>query len=331
MSLSLEDAAKLGGSDVATVLEMNPYESRLGLYARVVSALDGRALPDNGNSTTRRGKHLERAVLALYAEETGSDMLGSKRLTHPRLPFLRASLDDRARRAGVCAVEGKTCNMRQAHQWGEAGTDQIPQRYLLQATFYGGVADACGEVDTPDVDLAALVGGDLRVYVVRFDAELFSMLEAAMERFWKDHVLPRRPPPVTEPMRDADAAGALYPRHSGEQKHWEELATEEQRAVREWLKARARLKRAEMRAAGAEAVLKMALGTTPKVYGLPASTGARSISWRKNKDGRETDWRAVARELSDLSDSVVQEIIKKHTKETVGARPLRVTETREEE
>lgn len=336
MSLSLEDAAKLGGSDIAGILGLSPWQTPLSIYARVVSALDGRALPHEDSATKRRGRHLEAAVLRLYEEETALTVVPTPGTPSLSRPYFRASLDavafDGTFSGPRRVVEVKTAGLSEVRNWGDAGTDDVPQQYLFQTAWYLGHALQTRMVDLETADVAALVGGDLRVYVVRLDAELFSMLEAAMERFWKDHVLPRRPPPVTEPLRDADAAGALYPRHSGDERHWDTLGTEEQRAVRDWLKARARLKRAELRAAGTEAVLKMALKDTPKVYGLPESTGARSVSWRQNKARQETDWKSVAAWLKPhVGLPEYNTIVDSCTTAKDGARPLRVTETREED
>jgi predicted phage-related endonuclease len=304
----------------------------LSIYARVVAALEGRAVADADDAPKRRGRHLEGAVLRLYAEETGASVEESVKLTHPRLPFGRASLDGVADREGLCrVVEVKTAGLSEVRQWGDPGSDQIPQGYVFQTQWYAGVAKACGQTDVDDVDVAALVGGDLRLYVVPFDPELFAMLEAALERFWKDHVLPRRPPPVTEPLRDVDAIGVLYPRHSGNERHWETFASEEQRAILAYLDARTARMAAQKAEAETEAALKLLLKDTPKVYGLPSSAGAKSLTWRQSKAGAVTDWRAVAGELSDLNDSVVRSIVAKYTTTKEGARPLRVTATKEEE
>lgn len=332
MTLSREDAARLGGSDLAGLMGLSPWQTPLSIYARVLNALEGRNVADVDSGPKRRGRHLESAVLRLYAEETGARVEESVKLTHPRLSFGRASLDGVALRENLHrVVEVKTAGLSELRQWGEAGTDEIPQNYVFQTCWYAGVAKACGQTDVDDVDVAALVGGDLRLYVVPFDPELFAMLEAVVERFWKDHVLPRRPPPVTDPLRDVDAIGALYPRHSWEERHWETFASEEQRAIMDYLKARARLKRAEMRAAGAEATLKLLLKDTPKVYGLPPGTGAKSLTWKRNKDGTETDWRAVAERLAKhVRVDWYKEIVQEFTTAKDGARPLRVTETREE-
>jgi len=334
MSLSPEDAARLGGSDLAGLLGLSQWQTPLSIYARVVSALEGRHREDKANAQQVRGNIMERAVLEVYARNTGARLMPGPKLTHPGMPFVRASLDGLAERNGVIVVDAKTISASERHHFGEEGTDQVRQDILFQQTLYIGIGTRTGHVTRPaaDVPVLGLNGADPVVFTIGFDPELFTMLEAALERFWVDHVLPRRPPPVTEPLRDVDAVGALYQRHTGDERHWDTLGTEEQRAVRDYLKARARLKRAEMRAAGCEAALKLALKETSKMFGLPAGTGAKSISWKKNKDGTDTDWRAVAERLGKhVRPDWYREIVQEFTTTKEGARPLRVTAAREEE
>lgn len=334
MSLPPEDAARLGGSDVAAILGLSQWGTPLTVYARVVSALEGRYRPDKPDAYQARGTILERAVLEVYAERTGAKLLPGPKLIHPDMGWVRASLDARAERDGVIVVDAKTVAASERHHFGEEGSDQVRQDILFQMTTYIGIGMKTGHITRPaaDVPVLGLNGADPVVFTVGWDAELFAMLEAAMDRFWTDHVLPRRPPPVTEPIRDVDAIGALYPRHSGEQKHWEEFASEEQRAILAHLDARAARIAAERAEAEAEAALKLMLKDVGKVYGLPASTGVKSLTWRKNKDGMETDWRKVAEHLRAHVGSVEYDtILKKFTTTKEGARPLRVTAAKEEE
>jgi predicted phage-related endonuclease len=333
MSLSAEDAAKLGGSDLSALLGLSQWGTPLTIYARVVSALEGRSMVDADDAQKRRGRHLEGAVLRLYAEETGATVEESVRLTHPRLPYGRASLDGVALRDNLYrVVEVKTAGMSEVRQWGEAGTDQVPQSYLFQCSWYAGVARGCGQTDVDDVDLAALVAGDLRVYALPFDAELFALLEGAVERFWTDHVLPRRPPPVSEPSMDVGAAGVLYPRHKGEARDWSACATEEQVAVREWLLAKREREAAERNEKTWEARVKLMLATTPGIKSLPADTGCRRLDWRQNKPSAVTDWRAVAERLREhVTTSRYAEIVGESTTTKEGARPLKAYALKEEQ
>jgi putative phage-type endonuclease len=331
MSLTPEEQAKIGGSDVTAILGLSQWSTPLQLYVRIVSALEGRPLKSEDNGDMRRGRHLERAVLALYAEETGATLLPAASLSQVLKPWARASLDSRAERNGRRVVEVKTAGLTEARKWGEAGTDAVPQAYVFQTTWYVGHALAAGAVDVPEADVAALVAGDLRVYHVGFDAELFAMLEAAAERFWVDYVLPRRPPPPTELLKDVEAVGSLYPRHEGEARQWDALATEEQVAVREYLRARQERKRAEALEAAWEARLKLALGTIPRLEGLPPDTGAKALTWRQNKGRMETDWRAVAERASKhVRPDWYKEIVNEFTTTKDGARPLRVSEREDE-
>lgn len=336
MSLTAEDAARLGGSDIAGLLGLSPWATPLSIYARVVSALEGHYNPDKANAQQARGNIMERAVLEVYAERTGARLLPGPKLTHPSLAFVRASLDSLAEMDGRIVVDAKTIAASERHHFGEEGTDQVRQDILFQMVLYIGIGTRTGHVTRPvaDVPVLGLNGADPVVFTVSYDAELFSMLEAALERFWVDHVLPRRPPPVTEPFRDVDAAGTLYPRSTGNERHWDTLGTDEQRAITDYLTARARLKRAQLRAAGCEAELKLALKETPRVVGLPASTGAKALSWRKNKDGAETDWRTMTQDMGlalNVTPKRYNEFMRRNTTTKEGARPLRVTAAREEE
>lgn len=340
MSLPVEDAARLGGSDLAAVLGLSQWGTPLTVYSRVVSALEGRYRPGKADAYQSRGNIMERAVLEVYAERTGARLLPGPKLTHPDMPFVRASLDSLAERDGRIVVDAKTIAASERHHFGQEGTDQVRQDILFQQVLYIGIGQKTGHVTRPmaDVPVLGLNGADPVVFTIGFDPELFSMLEAAMERFWKDHVLPRRPPPVTDPLRDADAAGALYPRHSGEAHDWNELATPEQVAVREWLLAKHEREEAERHEKVWEARVKLILATTPSLKGLPPDTGARRIDWKQNKPSTVTDWRAVAESLGVLarhgttvSAERYAQLVAENTSTKDGARPLKAYALKETE
>jgi predicted phage-related endonuclease len=330
MSLTDAERRMVGGSDVASLLGDSRWGTPLQLYARIV----GPAQAERTESYLRRGNVLERAVLELYAAETGRRIVteGGK-LTHPRLSYVRCSLDARALvpQEGMCVVDAKTVGAGERKHFGEPGTDQVRRDILYQMQVYLGVGLARGVVDVPkaDVPVLGLSGADLTIYTVDFDAELYGMIEEAIERFWRDHVLPRKPPPATEPLGDLEAVSALYPSHAGDAVRWDALTTEAQQHVADWLKAKARLKRAQLREAGCEALVKMALGSTSEVAGLPESLGLSRLTWRQNKEGTETDWEAVANGLRasvDVSLTTYKEIINRNTTTKPGARPLRAYE-----
>jgi hypothetical protein len=328
--LSLEDAAKLGGSDLAALLGRSPWGTPFTLYARIVSALEGRAVPHEDSAPKRRGRVLEKAVLNLYAEETGARLLPGPKLTHPRLQYVRASLDALADENGVQVVDAKTGGLSEVRKWGEAGTDEVPEYILYQMTWYGGLAGLADVVQRRDSVVAALVGGDLRVYHVPWDGELFGMLEQAVERFWVDHVLPRKPPPMTDPLVELPSIGALYPRHAGDAREWSSLSPEDEDWFRRWLFYRGERKKVEALQKEAEARVRMLLGTTPELSNIPEELGGGRIDYRQNKPRKVTDWNAVADELGNhVSAETYLEAMKKHTTTKDGARPLVVRQKEE--
>lgn len=320
---------------MAGILGLSPWQTPLSIYARIVAAQEGRWLEQADTRETKRGRVLESAVLRLYAEETGLAVSPAPGTPPLKQPHWRMSLDavafEEPNADARRVVEVKTAGLSEVRHWGEEGTDQIPQWYLFQCAWYLGQALWSDMVDVPAADVAALVGGDLRIYRVPFDPELFSMLEAAAERFWKDHVLPRRPPPATEPFRDADAAAALYPKHHGEARDWSELATEEQRAVRNWLAAREARQAAERLEKQCEAQVRLLLASTPSLKGLPPDTGVRRVDWKQNKPSTVTDWKAVAAWLRPhVGLPEYNTILEMCTTTKEGARPLNAYALKEE-
>jgi putative phage-type endonuclease len=318
MSLTPAERKMVGGSDLAALVGDSPWGTPLSVYARIVGDA-----PDEDAASKRRGRHLEAGVRALYCEEMGARMLEHAKAEHPRLKYTRASVDGIAQRAGRRVLEVKTAGLSEMRHWGEAGTDNVPRAYLYQTTWYAGVAGLCGLVDTQEVDVAALIAGDLRVYHVPYDAEMFGLLEEAVERFWVDHVVPRRPPPITSPTVDLGAVNHLYRAHSGGVLLWDSLTPEGQVAFAEYLRAKdAEDAAAELRATW-EVRAKLALGQAPQLVGVPEHLGGGHVDWKQSKGRQVTDWEALAVEFkSHVSPECYEHWKKRHTTTKEGARPF---------
>lgn len=193
----------IGSSDAAAAIGLNPYFTAVELWQekRGVSA------PFEGNESTKWGQLLEPAVRQEYAEQTGRVVrLPQETLVHPHWDFITCHpdgvTDDRRLYEGKCA--------RFPDNWGEPGTDVIPEHYLIQ------VQHALAVTGLAVCDVAVLIGGaDFRIYEVPADPALqVSILEAEQE-FW-DHVQKG-----IQPALDYEAPGAvavlkkLYPGTNG--------------------------------------------------------------------------------------------------------------------
>lgn len=317
MTLTRADLSRIGPSDIGAITRLDPHRTPLSVYARIVAGTE-----QADNPSLSRGRHLEPAVLAMYLERTGAEVLERAAPSRHVGDFWRLSLDGRVNRDGRRVVEVKTAGRSEVGNWGEPGTDQIPQQYIFQTTLYGGMAMALGLVDSADVDVAALVAGDLAVYSVPFSAELFAMLQAAAERFWVDHVVPRKPPPPSEPFADLEALRGLYARENGNARDFASFTTPEQAAILAWLEAKRAKDAAEALCAAAEVQVKLALGECSGVLSLPE--GGR-IDWKQHKAGRVTDWNAAAKAIASrwgVPASDWDAIVKRFTTTKEGARPM---------
>lgn len=185
----------IGGSDVAAMLGLSPWKTPLALYLEKRGEAAGEQ-PDN--EAMAWGRRLEPVVRQAYADATGHEVrVLSDMVRHPTREFMLANLDGfviPASGAPKRVFEAKTA--RTAQGWGEPGSDEIPQQYLLQVQHYLAVTGFAV------ADVAVLIGGsDFRVYEVPEDVELHSMLFDAEAEFW-DRVKRGDPP---EPVTAADA------------------------------------------------------------------------------------------------------------------------------
>jgi predicted phage-related endonuclease len=107
---------------------------------------------------------------------------------HPEYSFLAANIDrwaDNKRRILEC----KTASFLKAKEWGDSGTDQIPESYLIQVAYYAAICDV------PKVDIAVLIGGqDFRIYTYERNRELEDKLIKIACNFWYNQIEKRIPP-----------------------------------------------------------------------------------------------------------------------------------------
>lgn len=165
-------ASGIGGSDIAAVLGLSPWESRFSLWHRKAGTVGDQA----DNDEMSWGRYLEDPIAKWFANQ------------HPELrtwrtgtwrnrdrPWQLANPDRFA--AGRRVVEIKTD--RYADGWGTEGTDEIPVYYRAQVLWY---------LDTLGWDyahIAVLIGGsDPREYIVRYSLEEALFMRAEAEKFW---------------------------------------------------------------------------------------------------------------------------------------------------
>jgi len=270
----IERKRGLGGSDAAAVLGLNPYRTPLDVYLEKRDEVEPADLSDV--IPVQFGIHNEDFVGLLYERHTGAKLVKPRAIRrHKRYPWMLGNFD-RLIKGTRQGLEIKTASSRQAHKWGQPGTDQVPEEYLMQCLHYIEVSGYGGW------DLAVLIdNADFRIYHVERDAELSEMLIEAERDFWQ-RVLDGNPP---DPITLADA-GKLYRIEKGETVTADDGLVRQVNDLRE---LKTWLKEAKQKADDLELEIKKAMGNAVI---LADQYGAQLATW-KSQTSRRLDSKAA--------------------------------------
>lgn len=228
----------IGGSDVAAILGMNRYKTKVDVYedkiatdepedAQSQAAYFGSVLEDvvAQEFSKRTGMKIQRVNKMLRKGEDGWMIANIDRaIVNPEIAG-RVYVYDEARQIETgrqistdMILECKTVSSFIADQWGPSQEDEIvsgkvvtehkiPLYYETQVQWYLGVtgASVCF--------VAVLLGGqDFRIYRVDRDEDVIAALKEHCGKFWRENVLARVAP---DPDTKEDVA-KIFPRDTGE-------------------------------------------------------------------------------------------------------------------
>lgn len=203
-----ERLKRIGASEAASVLGVNPYQSPIELYYRKTGQLP----PEKESLPMKIGKLMEPVLCRLYEDQFGWAIERKQEfVVSKEYPFMAATLDGVT--TGVdgepdTIVELKTANVRRADEWGETGTDEIPLPYLVQVQHQMIVT----RIDLAHV--AVLIGNsDFRVYHVPRHDKLCAKIIDREADFWR--AVEARKPPKDRP-EDAAIFARLAPEFEAE-------------------------------------------------------------------------------------------------------------------
>ena len=177
----------LGASEVAAVMGLDPYRSAADCWLEKTGIAD----PFEGNEATERGNLLEPAILRYAGNEIGKTLTSGVMKIHPG-NLLAANFDAipiEPMNAPDFVVEAKSS--RVAGEYGEPGTDEVPDKVVIQT-------HAQMEVAGPQCRLAYVpiitAGLDFRMYIVQRNQaicdEILRVGTEFMERYVKPRVRP---------------------------------------------------------------------------------------------------------------------------------------------
>ena len=322
----------IGGSDIAALLGLSPNKTPLQLWLNKTGRADDAPTDPDAEERMHWGTVLEDVVARHYAERRDVRVQRiNDTLRHPDVnialanidravlePGSRARWDDKAGRVlGACRLlEVKTAHAlaRNGAEWGNPGSDEVPQAYWLQCQWYLGISGL------PFADLAVLFGGQKFVeYTIPADATLFADLLDEAHGWWQRHVVADTPP---EP-RTEDDARRLWKSHiAGREKIVDATVAEACVAL---AAARTTMKAIEQEEQRQRDIVCSAFGEAEAISYM----GRKLATWKANKDSQKTDWRSVADDLRnavsmDADDPVFRVAVARNTTTTEGARVLRL-------
>lgn len=194
----------IGGSEAATTVNQNPYQTKYGLYLEKRGEIKG----FEGNERTKWGNKLEDIIATEFKEQ--NDLWVQRKnfiLQHDKHDFMIGNIDreifckDRGR--GI--LEIKNTGHFMGKEW---EGDHAPAQYHLQMQHY--LAITGYEYGY----FATLIGGNQYHQIeVQRDNEIIEILEEAEAKFWED-VKAGREPEIGGSNAEEELIKRLYPEAS---------------------------------------------------------------------------------------------------------------------
>lgn len=222
MNAAATDRTKyIGGSDIAAILGISPWKTATALWLdKIKPPIEG----DKNASAKRRGTRLEPYIVDMIRDEQGLVVAArGQRYIDAEFPYFASEIDVEFDVDGTLENgEIKTVHPFKAKEWGEEDTDALPVHYTAQVQWGMGVTRR------KRCRVFALIGDDLRTYVVERDDEIIAGMRQSADEFWQKYVQPLVQPPLDYGHRTAlDTLRKLYPGTNGQtitasamQEHW---------------------------------------------------------------------------------------------------------------
>ena len=173
----------LGSSDMATLFGLNPFQTQYDLWLEKTDRLD-KGLPDK--PWLEAGNDFEPIVLKKAARELGVLRKNQYRSLKGEGIPLASHVDAIALDYDGAPVEAKTNGLfwPTQEQWGEPGTDEIPDRVMIQCQVHL----ACTKASLCFVP-ALFWGLRFSMYQVEADLTIREMIFKRAISWWQKHVI----------------------------------------------------------------------------------------------------------------------------------------------
>ena len=126
----------IGGSDLGAICGLSLYRTALDVY---LEKTNPDIASEVNTDATYWGTALEPLITKEYEKRTGNLVTDTNRFScfvrHQEHHFLACNIDAWIGEHDY-VLECKTAGFTRGKEWGEQGTDQIPESYLIQVAYY---------------------------------------------------------------------------------------------------------------------------------------------------------------------------------------------------
>lgn len=314
---------RLGASEVPAALGLSPYRTALDVFLEKT----GQWVPDPERDSALEeagefGHLLEPVIAEKYRRTAGNvTLMSGETVRHPTLAWAVATPDFVVQGPGKdqpqWLLECKNRSVYLRPQWGEPGTDEVPEVEAVQCYWQM----ACLPT-VPQVDVGVLWGGNsFGTFRLPRNPDLIARLEEVVEEWWERHVVLLVPPPLDGSDRAREYVKQAFQTHSQEV---EPATPEEAEAIARYATLKAQLAEVERAEKEVGTLLRQAIGSRA---GLSAPVGR--VTWKQVKDSAKTDWEAVAKDVGAFNAELLEDSCRRHTRIVPGYRRFLFTPAKE--
>jgi len=197
--------AGIGGSDVSAIVGVNKWSTPLDVWRSKIAPVEDEVnVPDY----IHFGNVLEEPIAQEFQRRSGLAVQRRNKMYVDEGNTCLIANIDRYVTGERAILECKTSSAYMASEWGESGSDEVPDAYICQTLHYMSVTGY------HKCYLAVLLGGqDFRWYNIPYNEKLARHLRDKCVGFWNDYVVPQVPPPPVneDDLKALYASGGLDP------------------------------------------------------------------------------------------------------------------------
>lgn len=189
----------IGASEAPAVLGLSPFATPADIYWRKV----GKPEADKPTEAMESGTRLEPVILDWCGERLGRKVIDRGVMMIDPISGCLSAIPDGRVEGRRELVESKKTSLTAG--WGDEGTDQIPENYLVQCHEQMEVAARCGIlIERVWVPVLMLAGfrEEWRLYCVERNEDLGAEIAGRCTAFYKEHIEARVPPDGSTPPLD---------------------------------------------------------------------------------------------------------------------------------